>query len=120
LQIKSERAKLLTLSKVAGGILILAALVGYCTVADEFHHFGEFLGVTCILASGIILLIKDSKIRCFKHLALEWISVSLIFSIPFGGILLDNMPLGIAIGLSVGIIMAIVIGKKKGQILPGK
>jgi hypothetical protein len=63
---------------------------------------------------------KDSKIRCFKHLALEWISVSLIFSIPLGGIVLDNMPLGIAIGLSAGIIVAIVIGKKKGQRLPGK
>jgi hypothetical protein len=107
--------KLLTLSRVTGGILILIALLGYCTVADEFHHFGEFLGVTCILASGIILLIKDSRLNRFKNLALEWISVSLIFSIPFGGIVLDNMPLGIAIGLSAGIITAIAIGKIRGK-----
>ncbi len=108
-------SKFLTWPRVTGGILILIALLGYCTVADEFHHFGEFLGVTCILASGIILLIKDSKLNRFKNLALEWISVSLIFSIPFGGIVLDNMPLGIAIGLSTGIITAIAIGKIKSQ-----
>jgi len=105
--------KSLTTFRVFGGILVLISFIGYMTIADEFHHFGEFLGVTCILVSGLILLLIESRLNVFKKLAPQWISISLLTSIPFGGVVLDNMPLGIAIGFALGIILAIVFGKLK-------
>ena len=108
-------SKSLPFYRIAGGTLVFIALIGYFTVADEFHHFGEFLGITCILVSGLILLFIDSGLNRFKHVAFEWIAFCLIASIPVGGILLDNMPIGIAIGLSAGIIIAVASGKTKSQ-----
>ena len=103
--------KPLTTFRVLGSTLVLIAFFGYMTIADELHHFAEFLGVSCILVSGLILLLIESKLNVFKNLALQWISISLLASIPFGGIILDNMPLGLTIGFALGIILAFVFGK---------
>jgi hypothetical protein len=103
--------KSVTLYKLLGIILVLCALLGYLFVADELRHFGEFLGVTCILTAGLILLLIDTKMNIFKRFAIQWISFGLLLSIPIGGVVLDNMPLGIIICLSLGLILAYALGR---------
>ena len=99
--------------RLFGIILTIIALLGYCFVADEFRHIGEFLGVTSILIAGIILLIKDSKFDLFRNFAIQWVSFCLLICIPIGGLLLDNMPLGLVIGLAFGILLAYIFRKPK-------
>ena len=43
-------------SRIAGIILIALAVVGFLTVADDFRHVGELIGVGAILLAGILLL----------------------------------------------------------------
>lgn len=98
--------------KIVGLILISLSLLGYIFVSDEFHHSGEFIGVTCILISGIILLLVKSQVKAFKHLSLPWISWTLLISIPIGGILLDNMILSSVGGFIVGTVLAYIFGRR--------
>jgi hypothetical protein len=99
--------------RIWGLFFIICSILGFIFVADELHHFGEFIGVACILAAGIIMLFVESKIKIFKRLALQWVSFGLLISIPVGGILLDNMLLGSGIGLTSGIFLAYLFGKHK-------
>ena len=42
--------------RIIGVFLILLGIVGFLTVADDFRHMGELLGVGSILVSGLLLL----------------------------------------------------------------
>jgi hypothetical protein len=108
----NEFIKSLTFFRLFGVILLICSLFGYIFVADELHHFGEFLGVTCILFVGLIFLVTDTKLNIFKGLAIQWISIGLLISIPIGGVVLDNMPLGITICFLIGLVLAYILGKK--------
>jgi hypothetical protein len=101
----------MTMYRALGIILVIVALLGYIFVADELRHTGEFLGVTCILFAGFILIAINTKFNVFNRLAIQWVSLGLLISIPVGGIVLDNMPLGITICASLGIISAFVFRK---------
>ena len=42
--------------RAIGITLILIGIIGFLTVADDFRHRGELLGVGSILVSGLVLL----------------------------------------------------------------
>jgi hypothetical protein len=105
--------KSISLYRIIGIFLIIIAAVGYLTVADDLRHTGEFIGVSSILLSGIILLFVDSKLAISRRLSLQWIAIFILLSIPFGGVILDNMPLGTGIGIVIGILFAFIFGKKR-------
>ncbi len=42
--------------RIAGFIIIGIAAIGFMTVADEFRHMGELIGVSGVLISGIFLV----------------------------------------------------------------
>lgn len=91
--------------------MVLVGIVGYLTVADEIRHFGEFLGVSCVLVSGLILLLIDLKLGIFQKMALQWVSICLLASVPFGAIVIDNVPIGNCIGLILGIVLSVIFGR---------
>ena len=101
-----------------GAVLVMCGVIGYVTVADELHHTGEFIGVSGIVLAGIILLMVDSGTTITKKLAFQWIAFGLLAGIPTGGIVLDNMPLGVGIGICIGIILAFFLGKKQSTSSP--
>lgn len=109
--------KSITLYKILEIFLIVLAIIGYFTVADDLRHTGEFIGVTSLLLSGIIFLLVDLQLRIFKRLSLQWIAVFILLGIPFGGTLLDNMPVGIGMGFFLGLLAAIIFGKRKTDII---
>ncbi|OGU58754.1 MAG: hypothetical protein A2V66_01420 [Ignavibacteria bacterium RBG_13_36_8] len=104
-----------TLYKILGVLLILFSLIGFLTVADEFRHMGEFIGVSSILFSGIIMMNAESNFTIFKHISIQWIAFGVLAGIPLGGILLDNMPVGVGTGMVIGILLAFAFGKKKAE-----
>jgi hypothetical protein len=99
--------------KIAGAVLIFFAIIGFFTVADDLRHTGELIGVSSILLVGIILLITGLNLKVFRRIALQWLALCILLSIPFGGVYLDNMPLGIGIGIIIGIIIALIFGMNK-------
>jgi hypothetical protein len=102
-----------TLYKITGGVLIFFAIIGFFTVADDLRHTGELIGVSSILLAGIILLLTGLNLKIFSKIALQWLALCILLSIPFGGVYLDNMPLGIGTGIIIGMILALIFGFKK-------
>jgi hypothetical protein len=101
--------------RIFGIILIACSIIGYLTVADDFRHTGEFIGVSSVLISGIIFLFVENKLSIFKHVSLQWLAIFILLSIPFGGVVLDDMFLGIGTGIVIGILSAYIFGKKGKQ-----
>jgi hypothetical protein len=99
--------------KIAGAVLIFFAIIGFFTVADDLRHTGELIGVSSILLVGIILLLTGLNLKIFRRIALQWLALCILLSIPFGGVYLDNMPLGIGTGFIIGMTLAILFGIKK-------
>jgi len=105
--------KALSRYKILGIVCIVIGAVGYFTIADELRHYGELIGVSTILVSGIIFFAAGSKTLTLKNFSIQWIAILLLISIPISGIILDNMPLGISLGFLIGVILAYVLGKRK-------
>ena len=103
----------LTTYRIIGALLVLIGITGYLTVADELRHYGEFLGVTGIFVSGLIFLLIDLKLHIFRNIALQWIAIFLLACIPFGAIVLNNLPLGLCIGLIFGVVSAFIFRPSK-------
>jgi hypothetical protein len=99
--------------RVVGTILVISGIAGYFTVADELHHLGEFIGVSTVLLAGIVFLTAGSKAKVASRFAIQWIAYGLLAGIPFGGIVLDNMLIGVGIGLCTGTALAFLLGKRQ-------
>jgi hypothetical protein len=112
---KMNEQKALIIYKLIGSFLILCGVFGFLIVADELRHTGELIGVSCIFLAGIILLIVGFNLTIFRKLSLQWLAYCILFSIAIGGFVLDNMLLGVGIGIIIGIILATLLGKKKGE-----
>ena len=99
--------------KIFGALLVVCGIAGFFTVADEFRHTGELIGVAAVLFAGIILLAAGFGQTLFKRFAIQWVATGVLASIPFGGIVLDNLPVGVGLGIALGICAAIIFGRKK-------
>jgi hypothetical protein len=88
--------------------MILMALLGYLTVADELRHIGEFLAVTAVLIAGLALLAASFSNPLSRRFALEWLAIGVIVGTFFGGAI-DDMYMGLAVGMIVGVMTAIVV-----------
>ena len=42
--------------RLLGGLLVIAALAGFLTVADDLRHKGELFGVSSMLVGGLALV----------------------------------------------------------------
>jgi cbb3-type cytochrome oxidase subunit 3 len=109
------RKKPFGLSKIAGIFLIVFAIIGYLTIADDLRHKGELFGVTCVLLAGIMLLINSVKVKFISNLALHWISICLLACIPIGSYVLDNMILAMIIALILGLGLAYFFRKQNSH-----
>jgi hypothetical protein len=110
------RKKSFGLSKIAGICLIVFAIIGYVTIADDLRHKGEFFGVTCVLLAGIMLLLNRVKVKFINNLALHWISICLLVCIPIGSYLFDNMILAMIIALILGLVIAYFFRKQNSYL----
>lgn len=95
---------------VIGGLLVLIAVLGFLTVADELVHVGEIVGVGSILLSGLVLIIAGLDNPVSRSLELQWLAPALLGGAMLGAAM-DNMYLGVGIGGVFG--MALIIGRAK-------
>ena len=97
-------------TRALGLVLVVLGIAGFLTVADDFRHVGEALGVGSALLAGIVLLASGSKLPALDRLALPWIALGILAGEGLGAAL-DAMPLAIGLGASVGLILSIVLGR---------
>jgi hypothetical protein len=80
--------------------------MGFLTIADDLRHVGELLGVGSILFIGLPLLIAGSSKSSLSRPAALWVAGAIGIG-AVGGALLDNMPAGLCLGLTVGVVIAV-------------
>ena len=98
-------------NRISGFSLLLIGLIGYFTIADDLRHTGEFIGVTCIVISSLILVAGSYNLRLLKYLHVRWIAAGILSGIIIGGAL-DNMFIGETIGFSLFTIIGLMLMKK--------
>jgi hypothetical protein len=97
--------------KVAGGILVAIAGIGFLTVADELRHIGEFFGVLGILLSGMAFLVAGFVPRASTMFALQWVAMG-IGAGMIGGAATDRMVAGVSVGTAFGLLLAFILRTK--------
>ena len=88
-------------NRVAGSILVVSAILGFLTIADDLRHVGEFVGVSSILLAGLVLLAGSFNHRILLILPVRSMAVGIFMGMILGAVL-DNMILGVGIGLTLG------------------
>lgn len=91
--------------RIAGFIIIGIAIIGFMTVADEFRHMGELIGVSGVFVSGIFLVLAGYKNSLTRRFALQWCPVGIGIGLIIGA-MIDNMVSGLIGGIMTGLIIA--------------
>jgi uncharacterized membrane protein len=99
-------------SRVVGWLLVALSVVGFLTVADDFRHMGEVLGVTSMLVIGVLLVIADSATSRSSRIAMLWLAGAIGIGAAVGATI-DNMPVGTGGGLIIGLVLAAVLGLRR-------
>ena len=86
---------------VAGIVLVIAAMIGFLTVADDLGHAGELAGVASLLLAGIVLLASGNAAT--KGFALHWVAVGIGLGILAGAVF-NHMLAGVGGGAALGAI----------------
>jgi hypothetical protein len=97
--------------KLAGGVLVALALIGFLTVADDFHHVGELFGVFGILLAGIAFLIAGYFPKVSTVCALQWVAVGIGIGM-IGGAATDRMVEGVCFGAAIGLFLGYILRSK--------
>jgi len=98
--------------KVVGALLVVIGAVGFLTVADDPHHVGEALGVGSVFFLGILLLVAGSPRSASRRPAVWWLAGAVGIG-ALAGAAIDNMPVGVVGGLIIGVLMAVVAGRRR-------
>lgn len=96
------------LDRAAGAALVAVAAAGYLFVADDLRHTGEFIGVTSLLAAGILLLAGSAAsrpaVRTFTRATAAGTFPGMLL-----GAGLDDMLLGVVAGMACGALCALAV-----------
>lgn len=90
---------------LAGCALIVVAVIGFLTVADELRHIGEFFGVLAVLLCGVCLLLAGLYPRWSAALALQWAPAGIAVGALVGAAT-DRVVLGVLLGSGLGLLLA--------------
>jgi len=102
----------MTFYRICVTFFALIGIIGFFTVADDFRHSGEIVGVGSVLLAGVILLIGEIRWSTTRHLRLQWIAFGLLAGSILGAGL-DNMLLGVGLGTAVGIMVAVLAANSR-------
>jgi hypothetical protein len=91
--------------RIAGFIIIGIAVIGFMTVADEFRHMGEIIGMSGVLIAGIFLVAAGYQNSLTRIFALQWLPVGIGIGLIIGAVI-DNMITGLIGGIMTGLIIA--------------
>jgi hypothetical protein len=101
----------MTTDRIAGAILVIMGLLGFLTVADDLRHVGEIVGASGIVLAGCLLLAASLKPIAIPSRIARSGAIGI-----FGGMVigagLDNMVVGVGIGLSAGIVAGLLLERR--------
>ena len=101
--------------RLAGSLLVLVGVVGFVTVADDLRHVGEILGVASVLLTGLLLLAAGLAKSTPRRVATYWLAGAVGVG-AMAGAAMNNMPVGVGGGLTIGAIAAAVIGRRRERL----
>jgi hypothetical protein len=107
---------LMTFYRILGTFFLLIGIIGFFTVADDLRHSGELIGVGSVLMAGVILIISQSSWSTNRYLRLQWIAFGLLAGSILGAGL-DNMLLGVGLGIAVGIMVTVLAANRRARAL---
>ena len=96
-------------SRIVGIGASILGVLGFFTVADDWRHTGELLGVGSLLVAGLALAAAGWESRLSRRLALPWFALAIGAGALFGAAF-DNMPAGVGAGAALGVALAIFFG----------
>jgi hypothetical protein len=94
-----------------GSLLVVIALVGFLTVADDLRHSGEFFVVSGILLSGLAFLAWALLPRLHRYLDLRWIGAGVAAGLLLGTVL-DRAALGLGAGVVLGLVISVLFRRR--------
>jgi hypothetical protein len=86
--------------------MVVLAVAGYLTVADDFRHVGELAGVSALLVAGLAL-VGDAYHVMAHWLSLRWIAVGVVAGTAIGGAA-DVAATGFVAGVAAGAVLALI------------
>ena len=97
--------------RVVGGALVLAALLGFGTVADDLRHVDELFQVGAVLVSGLALLAAGCSSFVSSRLAVPWLVLGLGAGTLIGTAL-GRVPMGFGAGAALGLVLASALRRR--------
>ena len=104
--------ELVSWPRVVGALLVVVGAAGFLTVADDPRHVGEVLSVGSVFFIGILLLVAGSPRFGSSRPAVWWLAGAVGIG-ALAGAAIDNMPVGVGGGLIIGVLMAVVAGRRR-------
>ena len=100
----------MTANRIVGAVLISIGLVGFLTIADDLRHVGEIVGVSAIVLAGFILLASTVRQIPISSVLARSCAIGIFPGMVLGAGL-DNMLVGVALGLAIGTLAGVPIGR---------
>jgi hypothetical protein len=110
--ISHNQPRPMTANRIAGIVLISIGLLGFLTVADDLRHVGEVVGVSSIVLAGAILLSSGLKINSISPTIARSSAIGVFPGMVLGAGL-DHMLIGVALGLSAGIVVGVLMDRRR-------
>jgi len=99
---------------VVGSLLVVISALGFLTIADDPDHVGEILGVGSVLFIGLLLIASSTK-SGWNRFVVWWLAGAIGIGAVVGAVI-DSMPVGVGGGLTVGLVMAAVAGRRRERV----
>jgi hypothetical protein len=93
-------------------VLVVLGVIGFLTVADDWRHKGELIGVGSVLVGGIILVGTGSQRPILRRVAMPYLAFGLFAGAVLGAVL-DNMMLGVGVGGALGLLAALIGARRQ-------
>jgi hypothetical protein len=88
-----------------GTVLVVAALAGFLTVADDIRHTGEFFAVAGVFVSGLAFLGAGVYPQLSTVVALQWLPPGVALGFVCGAAA-DRVAVGVCSGAALGVLLA--------------
>src|SRR5262245_20087124 len=99
--------------RALGVVLVVAACLGFLTVADDLRHSGELFGVGAVGLAGAALLLAGTRFAARRRVAPVWLAAGAGIGLALGAAS-GHMPGAVASGAALGALATVILGSRSG------
>ena len=104
----------MTANRVAGIGLIAIGLLGFLLVADDIRHVGEIVGASSLVLAGCLLLAASLNAIPISSTVARSGAIGILPGMILGAGL-DQMLVGVGVGLAAGIATGLLYDRRKSS-----